>query len=297
MACYHPAPAVRLQNGDVRFISSSVVDAESFKLPCGQCVGCRLEYSRQWAIRCLDEAQMHSENSFITLTNSEDSVSKFGRSLDVGVFQKFMKRLRKEQKARFFMCGEYGEQYKRPHFHACLFGVGFDDRVLHGRSGSGAELFTSKRLERLWPFGFASVGELTLQSAQYVAGYVTKKVTGERSEYAYERVDDQTGEAFYVEHEFCHMSLKPGIGESWFQNYAPSVAAHGAVVVAGGERFSVPRYYMDKLEKRGDYFRLLTDFANAERHVDFSADSTVERLAVQEQVALARHNLKKRYVE
>lgn len=105
MPCYHPASAVRLQNGDVKFVSAGLADACSFKLPCGQCIGCRLEKSRQWAIRCLDEASMHRENSFITLTNSDESVSKFGRSLDVSVFQRFMKRLRKEVdplRIRFF---------------------------------------------------------------------------------------------------------------------------------------------------------------------------------------------------
>lgn len=106
MACYHPASAVRLQNGDVKFISASTADCESFKLPCGQCIGCRLERSRQWAIRCLDEAQMHKENCFITLTCSPESVKKFGRSLNVEMFQKFMKRVRKEVaplRIRFFI--------------------------------------------------------------------------------------------------------------------------------------------------------------------------------------------------
>lgn len=105
MACYHPAKAVRTLAGDVRFVSQSTVDGDLLKLPCGQCIGCRLEKSRQWAVRCLDEAQMHSENCFITLTNTDESVAKYGRSLDVGVFQKFMKRLRKEVeplRLRFF---------------------------------------------------------------------------------------------------------------------------------------------------------------------------------------------------
>lgn len=106
MACYHPAKAVRLANGDVRFVSQSTVDGELLTLPCGQCIGCKLEYSRQWAIRCLDEAQMFDQNCFITLTNSDESVKKFGRSLDVNVFQRFMKRLRKEVaplRIRFFI--------------------------------------------------------------------------------------------------------------------------------------------------------------------------------------------------
>lgn len=106
MACYHPAKAVRLQNGDVKFVSQSVVDGNLLTLPCGQCVGCRLEYSRQWAIRILDEAQMHVDNSFITLTLNPESVKKFGRSLDKSLFQKFMKRVRKEVaplRTRFFI--------------------------------------------------------------------------------------------------------------------------------------------------------------------------------------------------
>lgn len=105
MACYHPAKAVRLSSGDVKFVSQATVDGELLTLPCGQCIGCRLEYSRQWAIRCLDEAQMHAQNCFITLTLSPENVQKFGRSLDLSLFQKFMKRLRKEVaplRIRFF---------------------------------------------------------------------------------------------------------------------------------------------------------------------------------------------------
>lgn len=106
MPCYHPVNAVRLQTGDVKFVSPNCVDGSGLKLPCGQCIGCRLERSRQWAIRCMDEAQMHKENCFITLTFSPENVAKFGRSLDVSIFQKFMKRVRQEVaplRIRFFI--------------------------------------------------------------------------------------------------------------------------------------------------------------------------------------------------
>lgn len=106
MQCYHPMPAVRLENGEVRFISRSLADCRDMLLPCGQCVGCRLEHSRQWAIRCLDEASMFKENCFVTLTVDPEHVAKVGRSLDVSHFQKFMKRLRKEVeplRVRFFI--------------------------------------------------------------------------------------------------------------------------------------------------------------------------------------------------
>lgn len=106
MACFHPVPAVRLQNGDVKFISRSLADCRDLLLPCRQCVGCRLEHSRQWAIRCLDEAAMHKENSFITLTLSPENVLKYGRSLKIELFQLFAKRLRKAVeplRIRFFI--------------------------------------------------------------------------------------------------------------------------------------------------------------------------------------------------
>jgi len=105
VACYKPVPAVRLENGDVKFISRSLADCRDMLLPCGQCIGCRLEYSRQWAIRCMDEASMFVDNCFITLTLSDEAVRVNGRSLDVGLFQLFMKRLRKEVaplRIRFF---------------------------------------------------------------------------------------------------------------------------------------------------------------------------------------------------
>jgi len=106
MPCYHPVPAIRLKDGSVTFVSRDLVDGSDFKLPCSQCVGCRLEYSRQWAIRCLDEASCFKDNCFVTLTFSDDNVKKFGKSLSVVYFQKFMRRLRKEVaplRIRFFI--------------------------------------------------------------------------------------------------------------------------------------------------------------------------------------------------
>lgn len=109
MPCYRPVPAffgARLPSGK-RAIVFTRAKCESFidlKLPCGSCVGCRLERARQWAMRCMDEAQMHADNSFITLTFDEAHLPS-NRSLDMSVFQKFMKRFRKEVaplRIRFF---------------------------------------------------------------------------------------------------------------------------------------------------------------------------------------------------
>lgn len=110
MPCYKPVKAFygsRLPSGkrEIVFSSGQAQSCLDLKLPCGSCVGCRLERARQWAMRCVDEASMHKENSFITLTFNDDNLP-LNRSLDVSIFQKFMKRLRKEVaplRLRFFI--------------------------------------------------------------------------------------------------------------------------------------------------------------------------------------------------
>ena len=166
------------------------------KLPCGQCVGCRLERSRQWAIRCMHEAQMHEDNCFITLTFNPESLDDRSNpwSLDVRDFQLFMKRLRKKYGAgiRFYHCGEYGELNKRPHYHACIFGFDFPDKRLWKVTNSGHRLYISESLDELWPFGFCTIGNVTFESAAYVARYIMKKVNGDAAADHYEWIDEDT---------------------------------------------------------------------------------------------------------
>ena len=53
----------------------------------------------------MDEASLHRDNAFITLTFDSKNL-RFNRSLDVSIFQRFMKRLRKEVaplRIRFFI--------------------------------------------------------------------------------------------------------------------------------------------------------------------------------------------------
>lgn len=222
MPCFHPMPAVRLPDGSVTFTSRSKVDGNDFELPCGQCAGCRLERSRQWAIRCVHESQMHERNCFITLTYSDEFLPPHG-GLIYRDFQLFMKRLRKRTgvPVRFFMCGEYGELDQRPHFHAILFGCDFDDRKYFSKTGSGYKLYTSDLLSELWGMGHCPVGNVTFDSAAYVARYCMKKVTGDLAD-AHYAVDTPNG-IFQREPEFAHMSLKPGIGSTWLAKYRSDV--------------------------------------------------------------------------
>lgn len=231
---------------------------------------------------------MSKPSSFVTLTYSDEN---FHPSLNYSDFQKFMKRLRKELgPTRFFMCGEYGDLNWRPHFHAVLFGQCFPDRL-----ACGAELFRSPTLERLWPHGFSTVGEVSYQSAAYVARYTTKKITGEKADAHYSRMNVETGEFFRVVPEFGHMSLKPGIGAMWFRKYWREVyKVRDGVVFPGGVTVPSPKYY-DKLLDELD-FDLLEDkkFERYKRSLESLEDNSIERLRVKEVVATAKYNLKRK---
>ena len=130
----------------------------------------------------MHEASLHDENSFLTLTYSDENLPP-GGSLHLPDFQNFMKRLRKSiapKRVRFYHCGEYGDILSRPHYHALLFGYDFDDRKFFAKRNENS-VYTSTELSSLWPHGFSVVGSVTFESAAYVARYVMKKVTGERS--------------------------------------------------------------------------------------------------------------------
>lgn len=229
---------------------------------------------------------MHGESSFVTLTYDDNHYSPGLKYVD---FQRFMYRLRQRVgPTRFFCAGEYGEQTARPHFHCLLFGKWFADSRMVGDG-----LYASKDLESLWKHGFVTVGSVTYQSAAYVAGYCLKKVSGPRAEEHYRQLDWRTGEVVSVPPEMAHMSLKPGIGATWFAKYWREVyGPRDGCVLPGGKVVSPPRYY-DKLLEKLDYN--LSDekfFQRYQRAELFLADSTPERLAVREQCAKARLRMK-----
>lgn len=298
MPCFSPLDAWQhVEGGEVVF--REVANSRALQLPCGQCVGCRLERSRQWAMRCMHESQLHDENSFITLTFSDEHATE---SLDYRDFQLFMKRLRKKfpnKRIRFYMCGEYGEKFSRPHFHACLFGVGFyEDREVWRQLPSGSNLYRSKALEELWPFGFSSIGDVTFESAAYVARYVMKKMTGPKADEHYEYVDEY-GELRQRTPEFTRMSLKPGIGADWIRRYKTDVfrGDGSAEVMVNGKAMKPPRYYDRFLEELDGIELDMVQFGRYKKSLSRREDQSPHRLAAREQVAEAGLKFKKRSLE
>lgn len=297
MACYHPIPAWRTDAGKVVFREGPDAVASLF-LPCGRCVGCRLERSRQWAVRIMHEAHFYEENCFITLTYAPEHLPPGGSLRYKPDVQDFMKRLRARMgKVRFFCCGEYGERLARPHYHLGLFGISFRaDRYPWRVSGSGHRLFRSPTLESLWPFGSSEIGNLTVESAAYMARYSFGKVTGEPAEKHYQFVDPSTGEVFQREPEFARMSLRPGIGARWYAKYGSYVAAHDRVVTKGVPA-KPPRYY-DVLLERVDPDRMEEiKESRAKLAALGAADQTDERLAVREVVTKAKLSTLKRSIK
>jgi hypothetical protein len=287
MSCFYPMQALRLSSQTakgksvIRFIDrkcTKYVGTPNLLqgLPCGQCTGCRLERSRQWAVRMMNEADCHSSTCFITLTFDDDHLVKRDdpMSLDKRDFQLFMKRLRKHMvkeyfltklinylprftrkflmrfaqkrvpKVRYFMCGEYGDLYKRPHYHAILFGLDFSDKQLH-KIKDGMRYYTSSLLSSLWPFGFNVVTDVTFDTCAYVARYIMKKHLGKDAHLQYDgNLDEETGEI--VGHripEYTTMSRRPGIGKAWLDKYLQDVFPRDKIFLRGRGFMKPPKAY------------------------------------------------------
>lgn len=244
MPCYRPLRAWRSrlvnESGKRSLVFNRKDGYEDLELevPCGQCIGCRLERSRQWAIRCVHEASLYEDNCFITLTYDDEHLPKDG-SVHVDHFQKFMKRLRKKFPGtiRFFHCGEYGEENWRPHYHACLFNFDFPDKKLFKMSGEH-RLYSSEALDSLWTFGFSLIGDVTFESAAYVARYITKKVTGDKADEHYNGRRP----------EYVTMSRRPGIGTRWVETWKHDIYPSGYTII-NGKRVRLPKFYDSLLEE------------------------------------------------
>jgi hypothetical protein len=256
MGCFKPLSAWQNEDGSITF-GDNVKGGVPVNLPCGQCIGCRLQRSQEWALRCVHEASLYDDNCFITLTYNPENLPPDG-GLRKRDFQLFMKRLRRafpERKIRFYHCGEYGDRNNRPHYHAILFNFNFDDWTYLFDSPSGSEIYTSPTLERIWGLGFVTVGTVNMESAAYVARYCVKKITGLGKEIIdektglkpYQRFNDFTGEIIDVSPEYSTQSRRPGIGHDWIRDFTGDVYPKDFTTIRG-RRVNAPKYYDKYLE-------------------------------------------------
>ena len=300
MACYKPLTAFQTKDNDIVF--QEIKGSRPIELPCGQCIGCRITRSRDWATRCVHEASLHENNCFITLTYNPENCPPDG-GLIKSDFQKFMKRLRKSiapKKIKFYQCGEYGDKSNRPHYHAIIFGYNFDDWIYLYDSPGGQPIFMSPHLEKVWGLGFVTVGTVTFESAAYVARYCLKKINGEKAELIdektglkhYERINSFTGEIIEVLPEYSTMSRGGkngrGIAHAWISKFHRDCYPKDFTTIRG-MKTKPPRYYDKYIEqldvemyddiKEG---RRLNAFINAD-------ENTTDRLRQKEVVKLAQN--------
>lgn len=318
MPCYHPLEGFydRLLK-KVYFSSIPKVamlthlsDIEPIKLPCGKCIGCRLERSRKWAMRCVYEASLHAENSFLTLTYSPEFLPE-GGTLVKRDLQLFMKRLRKTfpgKRIRYFACGEYGENFARPHYHVILFGFSPPD-YKRKRSRSRPVLPTladwlssgslpspvidfsdtvssedsvlaeySPLISKLWGNGHVAVGDVTFESCAYVARYCLKKINGSSAKEHYgNRLP-----------EFIVMSRRPGIAGDWFEKWKDDVFPADRCF-SRGVQCKPPRYFDKLLEKTAP--ELLTGIKAARKNFAQNHPVPFDRLSAAE--AIVQRNMQK----
>lgn len=318
MPCYHPIQGFRARTANPSGKYSIVFNPRlgyidlPVTVPCGQCIGCRLERSRQWAIRCVHEASMHEKNCFITLTYSPKELPKNG-SLVLEDFQNFMKKLRKQYGPgiRFFHCGEYGEENARPHYHACIFGLDFKETIeTVGKDGkkcieylyeevegrNGQKYYVSKSLSKLWDKGIHRIGDLTFESAAYVARYVTKKVTGPSAKEHYQSLNLETGVISEIKPEYVTMSRRPGIGKGWFEKYHSDVYPDDFVVIRGIP-VKPPKYYDKQYEILDSDLHHDIKLQRRLNNKKYESNQTPERLEVREALQNERFKILKRGLE
>lgn len=287
MACYYPLKGYRTPGGVVFSELARHDILGDIEIPCGQCIGCRMRRASDWTLRVMHEASLWPDNCFVTLTYGRDKLPADG-SLEHRDFQLFMKRVRHAHKGRtvrFYMCGEYGEENGRAHYHACLFNVGFrSDRVQAGKSGSGSIYYTSAALSQLWPHGRSSVQDLTRETAGYCARYIMKKRLGPGAETDAAYV---TADGVIRRREYAAMSLKPGIGANWFHKFSSDVYPRD-FVVAGGSKLPVPKYYHKLFKRTGNDKLDQIEYERFKRSLLTQADNSDERRRVRDQVHQAR---------
>lgn len=277
MTCTSPITAYHTEWGVVfQENQRTGSNGKEIKLPCGQCQGCRLRRRGDWELRITHEAKCWEANCFVTLTYDDARIPP-GWTLRYADVQAFLKRLRWHRgKTRHYTCGEYGPTTQRPHYHTCLFGQDFRNRTPQGKSESGQTYYTDPELTKLWPHGFATVQDLTPETAAYAAGYIMKKLLGE---------EGKNYEYAGIEPEFGHMSLKPAIGSMWAEKHLMDFYRHDYAIQRGKQRPN-PKFYDQILKKENP--ELLKQHKNTREERQDWRENTAERLRAKREVTRAR---------
>lgn len=201
---------------------------------------------------------MHEHSSFVTLTYDGDR-GPIGTLVPKHMTD-WLKRFRYHysgKRIRYFYVGEYGEVHGRPHYHVALFGHPCCPFIVSRDSRKQCLCEVCKPVFDTWAHGRVQVDGLSIESAQYIAGYVTKKMTSAALKF------DRDGRvAAYLKGrhpEFSRPSRRPGIGALAMEVLAQRIEENGDVVLQDGDvpmtlmhgkrRMPLGRYLRDRLRK------------------------------------------------
>lgn len=246
MRCIRPIKTSLDNEGNLTHSSKNAMDGlVPFDFPCRKCLPCRLNTAREKAIRAWHESQMHENSIFLTLTYAPEHLRS--PKLCYPEFQNFMKSLlekvnrnihTKENRIKipYIVTGEYGEENKRPHWHAILFNYRPEDAKTDRTTPRGDEIYTSQTIDKIWNKGTTEFGQVTIESANYTARYAAKKLV---------HGPDETHDY----HPIHKTSSKHAIGKKWIEKYYEQTFSHGYVTLPNGSKAGIPRYYKDWLKK------------------------------------------------
>lgn len=287
---------------------------------CQKCVGCRLEYSRQWAMRCMLEQKDHENNQFITLTyDPEHLPTKQMVDTETGeVFEEetlvpdhvseFMKKLRRyyeyhygygADKIKFYACGEYGDKKGRPHYHLIIYDLPIFDKRFSHRNKKGTPVYTSDTITKIWGKGRTAVDDVTYESCAYVARYIMKKIKGK------EAVEEL--EASGKVNCFTRMSRKPGIGRNYYDENADKIYECDEIWLKnkyGPLKLKPPKYYdklfdidnPEKMEEIKDKRRKIAEMSE-ETRLKTTGEDKLKYLERMEQIKFDKMNKYKRELD
>lgn len=255
-----------------------IPNAKMIEIPCNHCIGCLLDHANNWAVRLMLEAQNWKHSYFVTLTYNEANRHK-DHKLHRKDMTDFWKRLRwhyqgeesitfhdkTENPIRYFYCGEYGGKRGREHFHALIFNINLDDLKFYKYSKSGEPLYTSKKLSKIWGFGFCPIGKVTYKSACYVARYTQKKLGIKPKTHYYKDIyDPKKGKMVHKKltkkedgKEFVLMSRRIGIGRLYWEKYKEKIIKNENIIISTTDKQgkavarvkAIPKYFLKLLNK------------------------------------------------
>lgn len=205
------------------------------EIACNHCVPCVESKGAALSIRVYHDWVSHGEvGTFGTLTYDDAHMPSDGR-LNRDDVERFKDRLDRELRRaggrwRGVVCGEYGKNTFRPHYHFILIGADLCVRSQRvAPEGSGDDRYVSALLNRLWPYGHNMVSPMNGARALYVGKHCIKNF-------------HDRDEVFRI------MSRKPGIGYGWLERYWTDLLK--GFVVIDGCKLSIPIEYLRREQLR-----------------------------------------------